>query len=47
MINGPTNKLGNQLFTIDTNNIKYLCVTLIKHVKELKWEELQISEERN
>ena len=34
MIIGPTNR-KIQLFTIDMNNIKYLCETLIKHVYEL------------
>ena len=34
MIIGPTNR-KIQLFTIDMNNIKFLCETLIKHVYEL------------
>ena len=34
MIIGPTNR-KIQLFTIDMNNIKYLCETLIKHVYDL------------
>jgi hypothetical protein len=34
-------------FTIVTNNIKYLGVTLTKEVKDLYDKELQVSEERN
>jgi len=34
-------------FTIVTNIIRYLGVTLIKQVKRSVWQELQVSEERN
>jgi hypothetical protein len=34
-------------FTIATNDITYLGVTLTKQVKELLGQELQVSEERN
>ena len=35
------------LFSIVTNNIKYLGVTLTKEVKDLYDKKLQVSEERN
>ena len=34
-------------FSIVTNNIKYLAVTLTKEVKDLYNKKLQVSEERN